>query len=75
MASRNVSYRLQEAIYYHEHQLGRGGVEMIESLDKVVQMLGMLKVSGYDNCAIIVACINEINNVKKEVSDLGNSNK
>lgn len=48
---------------------------MVESLNKVVQMLGMLKVSGYDNCAIIVACINEINNVKKEVSDLGNSNK
>lgn len=48
---------------------------MIESLDKVVQMLGMLKVSGYDNCAIVVACINEINNVKKEVSYIGNSNE
>ena len=73
MASKNVSYRLQEAVYYYEHQLGRGGVIVEERLNKVVQLLNMLDVKGYDNCAIVVACINEVNAVKKEVNSFGNA--
>lgn len=48
---------------------------MIETLNKVIQLLNMLDVKGYDNCAIVVACINEINSVKKEVDSIGNANK
>ena len=74
MASRNVPYRLQEAVYYYEHQLGRGGVIVEERLNKVVQLLNMLDVKGYENCAIVVACINEINKVKEGVNQVGDSN-
>ena len=74
MASRNVPYRLQEAVYCYEHQLDRGGVTVEERLNKVVQLLNMLQVKGYENCAIVVACINEINKVKEGVNQIGNSN-
>ena len=47
---------------------------MEASLDKVVQLLNMLQVNGYENCAIVVSCINEINKVKEGVSQIGNSN-
>lgn len=47
---------------------------MEASLDKVVQLLNMLRVKGYENCAIVVACINEINKVKEGVSKIGNPN-
>lgn len=47
---------------------------MEERLNKVVQLLNMLQVKGYENCAIVVACINEINKVKEGVSQIGNSN-
>ena len=47
---------------------------MEERLNKVVQLLNMLAVKGYENCAIVVACINEINKVKEGVSQIGNSN-
>ena len=47
---------------------------MEASLDKVVQLLNMLQVKGYENCAIVVACINEINKVKEGVSKIGNPN-
>lgn len=46
---------------------------MEERIDKVVKLLNMLDVKGYDNCAIVVACINEVNAIKKEVHSLGNS--
>ena len=52
----------------------RGCDSMEASLDKVVQLLNMLQVKGYENCAIVVACINEINNVKEGVNQIGNSN-
>ena len=47
---------------------------MEERLNKVVQLLNMLQVKGYESCAIVVACINEINKVKEGVSQIGNSN-
>lgn len=47
---------------------------MEHKLTKIAQLLGMLEVKGYDNCAIVVACINEINSIKEEVKSLGNSN-
>ena len=54
--------------------MDRGGVTVEERLNKVVQLLNMLDVKGYENCAIVVACINEINKVKEGVSQIGNSN-
>ena len=54
--------------------MDRGGVTVEERLNKVVQLLNMLDVKGYGNCAIVVACINEINKVKEGVSQIGNSN-
>ena len=54
--------------------MDRGGVTVEERLNKVVQLLNMLRVKGYENCAIVVACINEINKVKEGVSQIGNSN-
>ena len=47
---------------------------MEERLNRVVQLLNMLRVKGYENCAIVVACINEINKVKEGVSQIGNAN-
>lgn len=47
---------------------------MEERLNKVVQLLNMLDVKGYDNCAIVVACINEVNAVKREANSFGNTN-
>ena len=46
---------------------------MEERLNKVVQLLNMLDVKGYNNCAIVVACINEVNAVKREVNSFGNA--
>ena len=46
---------------------------MEEKLNKVVQLLNMLDVKGYDNCAIVVAFINEVNAVKREVNSFGNA--
>ena len=46
---------------------------MEAKLDKIIQLLNMLDVKGYNNCAIVVACINEVNAIKKEVHSLGNS--
>ena len=43
-------------------------------IDKVVKLLGMLQVTGYDNCAIIVASINELNQLKREVISNGTAN-
>ena len=54
--------------------MDRGGVTVEERLNKVVQLLNMLDVKGYENCAIVVACINEINKVKEGVNRIGNSN-
>lgn len=47
---------------------------MEEKIDKVVKLLGMLQVTGYDNCAIIVASINELNQLKREVISNGAAN-
>lgn len=47
---------------------------MVEKCDKIVKLLGMLQVQGYENCAIVVACINEVNQIKKEVATYGNTN-
>ena len=47
---------------------------MGEKIDKVVKLLGMLQVTGYDNCAIIVASINELNQLKREVISNGTAN-
>lgn len=47
---------------------------MEEKIDKVVRLLGMLHVTGYDNCAIIVASINELNQLKREVVSNGPAN-
>lgn len=47
---------------------------MEEKIDKVVKLLGMLQVIGYDNCAIIVASINELNQLKREVISNGTAN-
>ena len=47
---------------------------MEDRLNNVVQLLNMLQVKGYENCAAVVACINEINKVKEGVSQIGNSN-
>ena len=47
---------------------------MEEKIDKVVKLLGMLQVTGYDNCAIIVASINELNQLKREVTSNGTAN-
>lgn len=44
---------------------------MEERINKVVKLLGMLQVTGYDNCAIVVASINELNQLKKEVMSNG----
>ena len=44
---------------------------MEEKINKVVKLLGMLQVIGYDNCAIVVASINELNQLKKEVMSNG----
>lgn len=46
---------------------------MQEKLDHMVQLLGMLQVSGYQNCAIVVACINECNALKEEVAAHGDA--
>lgn len=46
---------------------------MQEKLDKIVQLLGMLQVKGYENCAIVVACINECNALKEEVAANGDA--
>lgn len=46
---------------------------MQEKLDKIVQLLGMLQVKGYENCAIVVACINEVNELRKEAKGHGNA--
>lgn len=46
---------------------------MQERLDKIVQLLGMLQVSGYQSCAIVVACINECNALKEEVAAHGDT--
>lgn len=46
---------------------------MREKLDKIVQLLGMLQVKGYENCAIVVACINEVNELRKEATGHGNA--
>ena len=54
--------------------MDRGGVTVEERLNKVVQLLNMLDVKGYENCAIVVACINEINKVKAGVNQIGDSN-
>ena len=54
--------------------MDRGGVTVEERLNKVVQLLNMLDVKGYENCAIVVACINEINKVKEGVNQIGDSN-
>ena len=47
---------------------------MEEKIDKIVKLLGMLQVTGYDNCAIIVASINELNQLKREVISNGTAN-
>ena len=47
---------------------------MEEKIDKVVKLLGMLQVTGYDNCAIIIASINELNQLKREVISNGTAN-
>ena len=47
---------------------------MEETINKVVKLLGMLQVTGYDNCAIIVASINELNQLKREVISNGTAN-
>ena len=36
-------------------------------------LLGMLQVKGYENCAIVVACINEVNELRKEAKGHGNA--
>ena len=54
--------------------MDRGGVTVEERLNKVVQLLNMLDVKGYENCTIVVACINEINKVKEGVNQIGDSN-
>ena len=51
----------------------KGASEMQERLDKIVQLLEMLQVSGYQNCAIVVACINECNALKEEVAAHGDA--
>lgn len=41
---------------------------MVNKIDKTIKLLNLLDVKGYENCAIVVACINELNQMKEAIS-------